>query len=111
MVAGSGRAFLLASLPGEEWPTKDVGRSASSTRVLHTRDHPRTHKGGRLSRKQAVTEIFPLTYRRVLRILKGGFNILSVQDQEDQLQEVMLRVVRSLHTYDPSRARFLNWLD
>src|SRR5262249_10911349 len=64
-----------------------------------------------LSRNEAVIKIFPLIYRRTLLILKFAFGVLPVQDQDDQLQEVMLRVVRSLHTYDPSRARFLNWLD
>src|SRR5262249_32765909 len=52
----------------------------------------------------------PLIHKRVLVVLKArGF--LSVQDQDDVFQEVMQKLLTSLHSYDPSRGPFFPWLD
>jgi RNA polymerase sigma factor (sigma-70 family) len=90
-----------------------TGRATTASHEIESaaQEIIREYNDGRLSRNDAVIKIFPLVYRRTLFILKFAFTVLRPQDQDDLLQEVMLRVVRSLHTYGRSGAPFLYWMD
>jgi RNA polymerase sigma-70 factor (ECF subfamily) len=89
----------------------EAGRTTTHQAESSIQKIIREYTGGQLSRNEALIKIFPLIYRRTLFILKVLYGIRPERDQDDLLQEVMLRVVRSWHTYDPTRPHFLNWLD
>ena len=69
------------------------------------------YNDGRISRNDAISEIFSLVYPRMLVMVKVVYSVLPPQDQDDLVQEVMLRALKSLETYDSSRGPFLYWLD
>lgn len=50
----------------------------------------------------------PLTAVIGARLRKAG--VANLEDRNDIVQEVMLKLFRSWHTYEPSRGTFLTWL-
>jgi RNA polymerase sigma factor (sigma-70 family) len=89
-----------------------MGSSAKSAETrIQIQDLISEYKENRRSLTDTVRLLYTLLNRRVIFMLKL-FGIDSREDQDDLLMELFTKLLESsLDSYDPSRGKFLLWLD
>jgi RNA polymerase sigma-70 factor (ECF subfamily) len=59
---------------------------------------------------RALDELYRRHARKIFAFLRSGAGLKALEDCEDAVHDVFLRVVRGAPAFDPSRASFITWV-